>query len=198
MFIFFLDGSSRSSQAASIGLVVLLGGLQHYGLKKYYAAVCVCGFLAAAAPGGFSRAGPRLPDAWLAGPRRLWARLVGDHAARTTASTFDGVLIRLRSMHAATWFEPSELSVSALRQAIADQPCRARAVYLERSDLERAYEASISDDGCAICTERWRSGDAFRRLPCRHCFHLECIDRWALSQAIKGVEPDCPLCKARF
>ncbi|KAJ3205557.1 hypothetical protein HDU82_005130 [Entophlyctis luteolus] len=47
-----------------------------------------------------------------------------------------------------------------------------------------------SDVVCAICLEEYSSGETLRILPCRHEFHVDCVDRW-LSTAIHT----CPLCK---
>ena len=43
------------------------------------------------------------------------------------------------------------------------------------------------------------SDDVYRVLPrCGHCFHVECIDRWALLSAGRGKRPTCPLCNAQL
>lgn len=31
---------------------------------------------------------------------------------------------------------------------------------------------------CSICLERVERGQSARALPCCHCFHTRCIDRW--------------------
>jgi hypothetical protein len=41
---------------------------------------------------------------------------------------------------------------------------------------------------CVICTEDFVVGDDIRRLPCRHFFHLPCIDPWLVERS-----PTCPL-----
>uniref|UniRef100_A0A0D9W2Y1 RING-type domain-containing protein n=1 Tax=Leersia perrieri TaxID=77586 RepID=A0A0D9W2Y1_9ORYZ len=43
---------------------------------------------------------------------------------------------------------------------------------------------------CSVCLSRIRVGEATRRLPCRHAFHRDCVDRWLLS-----CRRTCPLCR---
>jgi hypothetical protein len=43
---------------------------------------------------------------------------------------------------------------------------------------------------CAVCQTDATEGDAFRSLPCKHSYHVECIDTWLKSNRT------CPLCKA--
>ena len=45
-------------------------------------------------------------------------------------------------------------------------------------------------DECRICLSKIRLGEATRRLPCRHVFHRDCVDRWLLS-----CKRTCPLCR---
>ncbi|NXB69749.1 TOPRS ligase, partial [Donacobius atricapilla] len=47
--------------------------------------------------------------------------------------------------------------------------------------------ATERDDSCPICQDSWK--DVATALPCRHCFCLGCILRWA------GRNPSCPLCR---
>ena len=47
------------------------------------------------------------------------------------------------------------------------------------------------DDACSICTESMP--DAHCQLPCKHCFHADCILTWANQHARK-----CPLCRSQI
>lgn len=117
-----------------------------------------------------------------------WSRLF---ASPRDTTRLDAVLSRLRSMPTVKWCPASDLSIRELRDAV-------RGNFIERRELEQAYNEAW-DDVCAICAEAWQPGDVCRRLAnCRHNFHLECIDRWALTSADKGRLPLCPLCKAQF
>jgi len=48
---------------------------------------------------------------------------------------------------------------------------------------------------CSICfaplTER-----TTRKLPCEHCFHIRCIDRW--KRSCGASDPTCPMCRTPF
>lgn len=130
--------------------------------------------------------------------QRQWQRLLrflrNDGTGPVDPSHFHAVLGRLREMPTEKWQPAADLSIRELRQRLRG---RDRNV-LERKDLERAYTEAY-DDVCAICAEPWAAGDVLRRLkPCDHHFHIECIDRWAMTSADKGRTPLCPLCKAKF
>jgi hypothetical protein len=43
---------------------------------------------------------------------------------------------------------------------------------------------------CAICLEDFVDDDQLRQLPCRHEFHIECIDPWLTTR-----KRFCPICK---
>jgi hypothetical protein len=40
-----------------------------------------------------------------------------------------------------------------------------------------------------VCLNEYEAGETLRVLPCTHRFHVECIDRWLLTQSCT-----CPLC----
>lgn len=50
---------------------------------------------------------------------------------------------------------------------------------------------------CVICLDRFQDGDRLRVLPCKHLFHMGCIDKW-LSGTFSYhdcVTSGCPTCK---
>ncbi|KAE9552878.1 hypothetical protein FO519_003905 [Halicephalobus sp. NKZ332] len=50
------------------------------------------------------------------------------------------------------------------------------------------FEEGQEDDECAICMIDFEVGEATRRLPCNHVYHLQCIDDWLLRSFT------CPSC----
>ncbi|ORZ17172.1 hypothetical protein BCR42DRAFT_414068 [Absidia repens] len=46
------------------------------------------------------------------------------------------------------------------------------------------------DEKCAICLEFYEDDEMIRTLPCRHEFHLHCIDIWLTTR-----KKFCPICK---
>lgn len=48
-------------------------------------------------------------------------------------------------------------------------------------------------DVCAICLEEFCYGNVVKILPCKHVFHVDCLDPWCLKQ-----NASCPICKRHF
>jgi hypothetical protein len=48
---------------------------------------------------------------------------------------------------------------------------------------------------CAICLEDYTPSDYYRKLPCGHTFHTDCVDTW-FSNTRKVEQIACPTCKA--
>ena len=57
------------------------------------------------------------------------------------------------------------------------------------------YGLSQSDT-CVLCLETYATDDVLRMLPCKHYYHVECIDQWLLVSQRGAVQRYCPLCKA--
>eukprot|EP00540_Astrosyne_radiata_P023517 CAMPEP_0116830356 /NCGR_PEP_ID=MMETSP0418-20121206/4718_1 /TAXON_ID=1158023 /ORGANISM="Astrosyne radiata, Strain 13vi08-1A" /LENGTH=165 /DNA_ID=CAMNT_0004459451 /DNA_START=171 /DNA_END=668 /DNA_ORIENTATION=- len=42
---------------------------------------------------------------------------------------------------------------------------------------------------CLICQSPYEQNDEIRRLPCGHCFHVDCVDQWLAKKDA------CPCCR---
>ncbi|KAL6629996.1 hypothetical protein ACP70R_029761 [Stipagrostis hirtigluma subsp. patula] len=62
-----------------------------------------------------------------------------------------------------------------------------------RAAVEGLPEVALSEEeasrGCAVCKDGIATGERAVRLPCKHCFHGDCIRPWL---AIKNT---CPVCR---
>ncbi|DAZ93295.1 TPA: hypothetical protein N0F65_012461 [Lagenidium giganteum] len=45
------------------------------------------------------------------------------------------------------------------------------------------------EDACPICLVGFEEGDQLRKMPCKHLFHVPCIDEWLTKSKL------CPMCK---
>jgi hypothetical protein len=52
-------------------------------------------------------------------------------------------------------------------------------------------------DTCAICLEDYLPQDYYRKLPCGHTFHTECVDTW-FANTVKVEQIACPTCKSDY
>lgn len=69
----------------------------------------------------------------------------------------------------------------ATRAAVANLPTK---TYL------LANREPNDPDICAVCLDNFAENDRLRRLPCKHEFHVACIDPWLLTR-----KRTCPICK---
>ena len=67
---------------------------------------------------------------------------------------------------------------------------------VEKRELLRALveSDSTSNRTCSICCEDYASGDVLRILPCKHKYHLECIEKWFVTSSQYVRSPSCPYC----
>ena len=91
------------------------------------------------------------------------------------------VLPRLQALPIELWKPVASLSVEELVRRLEAMGALPDPRSLERRELESAY-AQAAEPTCAICQEDYEEGDPCRTLwpKCRHAYHVECFDRWAL------------------
>ncbi|XP_047083045.1 uncharacterized protein LOC124693610 [Lolium rigidum] len=77
----------------------------------------------------------------------------------------------------------SMVSVQAPESVVNALPCKS---------YKKLVTAQCSADleQCHICLTEYEDGDQIRTLPCKHEFHLQCVDKW-----LKEVHRVCPLCR---
>jgi len=77
----------------------------------------------------------------------------------------------------------SMVSVQAPESVVNSLPCKS---------YKKLETPQCSDDmeQCHICLTEYEDGDQIRTLPCKHEFHLQCVDKW-----LKEIHRVCPLCR---
>ncbi|RHY62268.1 hypothetical protein DYB34_013248 [Aphanomyces astaci] len=91
---------------------------------------------------------------------------------------------------------PSTCSVHEIKQRLVLRGV-AHAQVIEKEELVRLLHNFRGGPtaSCCICCEDYAAGDVLRILSkCKHDFHLECLDKWALTLANSTRAPSCPLC----
>jgi len=84
-------------------------------------------------------------------------------------------------------FEPELQNQSTVSLGAASQE-EVDALPIKIFDLKKKKEND--PDCCAICIDDFVDGDKLRVLPCRHEYHVECIDLWLTTR-----KRFCPICK---
>lgn len=67
-------------------------------------------------------------------------------------------------------------------EQVGEMPERA----LTAAEVARLPDSAKS---CSVCLDEFEAGSSVRWLPCMHCYHRDCIDKWLREKAM------CPLCK---
>jgi hypothetical protein len=60
---------------------------------------------------------------------------------------------------------------------------------LEKTVFSEHDVAPEGEECCAICLGDYEAQDELRVLPCKHTFHVSCVDEWLLKKAT------CPRCR---
>ncbi|KAG5509163.1 hypothetical protein JKF63_06172 [Porcisia hertigi] len=62
-----------------------------------------------------------------------------------------------------------------------------------RNSMPDATAEDLARDGrCTICYEDMMLGGGTKRLPCGHCYHMDCLERWLEGHST------CPYCRANI
>ncbi|XP_059141527.1 uncharacterized protein LOC131929383 isoform X2 [Physella acuta] len=91
----------------------------------------------------------------------------------------------------------SLIALSVLHLSLQKWGCCGRSLTrweVKRIPLKRFQKTEGDDcqDKCPICHEEFNEGRLIRQLPCNHCYHSYCVDRWLVKMSNR-----CPLCKQR-
>ena len=60
---------------------------------------------------------------------------------------------------------------------------------IDKIPKEKFSRYKFIDDKCIICQYEFQPNEIVKVLPCKHCFHPECIEEWLKNQKV------CPYCK---
>eukprot|EP01025_Chloroclados_australasicus_P042761 TRINITY_DN4548_c0_g1_i1.p2 TRINITY_DN4548_c0_g1~~TRINITY_DN4548_c0_g1_i1.p2 ORF type:complete len:248 (-),score=16.87 TRINITY_DN4548_c0_g1_i1:936-1679(-) len=92
-----------------------------------------------------------------------------------------------------------QMSVHELKEYMNKLGIQSRGLLEKEELVNQVIEKGGSTwQTCSICFDDYQSGDAIRRLPCMHTYHIECIDRWLLSSTDLSRLPACPFCNTNI
>ena len=67
--------------------------------------------------------------------------------------------------------------------------CGPASTFAFAPSLAAGKEENHTEVKCQVCQFPYEGGDVLRRLPCGHCFHVDCIDTWL------ATKDTCALCR---
>ncbi|KAA8522926.1 hypothetical protein F0562_009349 [Nyssa sinensis] len=84
--------------------------------------------------------------------------------------------------------QPMSLSLSMVSRPAPDS-------VVDSFPVKNHRKADTTESGddvaqCYICLAEYEEGDKIRVLPCRHEYHMSCVDKW-----LKEIHGVCPLCR---
>eukprot|EP00878_Enallax_costatus_P030934 GHUV01033750.1.p1 GENE.GHUV01033750.1~~GHUV01033750.1.p1 ORF type:complete len:171 (+),score=67.90 GHUV01033750.1:670-1182(+) len=111
---------------------------------------------------------------------------------------WDKVVATLQKLPMETVVTAAELEQETpqqLKQRLAKAGISCNGCIEKRELISKVLEiGGSSGSSCSICCEDYAAGDVVRVLPCKHRYHIECVDRWFLSATDYSREPACPMC----
>mmetsp|Transcript_19518 Transcript_19518/g.37677 ORF Transcript_19518/g.37677 Transcript_19518/m.37677 type:complete len:225 (+) Transcript_19518:181-855(+) len=70
------------------------------------------------------------------------------------------------------------------------RPTAPEAIEALPEEVVKAQDERLSSGmDCAVCKEEFEVGSTYRRLPCQHCYHSDCILPWL------STHNSCPVCR---
>lgn len=109
------------------------------------------------------------------------------------------VLQKLPTDVVVTRKELEQRTISELKEQLAKQGVSSAGCVEKRELIDKLLAAGgSSSTSCSICCEDYAAGDVVRLLPCKHRYHIECVDRWFLSSTDYSRAPACPMCNGRL
>ena len=112
--------------------------------------------------------------------------------------TFDQVVHALQALPLETVESEDtlkHLSVHELKERLKHSGIDSSSCLEKQELVEKLLEVGGSSGStCSICCDDYVPGDVLRILPCKHRYHLECVDRWFLSSTDYSRPPACPMC----
>lgn len=95
----------------------------------------------------------------------------------------------LDSLIPATPYSPSFKESHACRQCSSGGEAKVVAGPGEAAADVQGPDEKYEEDICTVCIEKYRDGEAVRKLFCNHIFHKDCVDPWLLKNG------SCPVCR---
>lgn len=77
-----------------------------------------------------------------------------------------------------------ELLARVKREAFSED--RRKSV-VSKNGAKMKNSARVFDDSCSICMENFRQGEDVLITPCKHCFHVQCLQNWMNKSVVKSL-----------
>ena len=139
------------------------------------------------------------PRAWFDAVAEIARPAFAPRTDRTASrAKLEEVIERVKGFRTRIFTPIDDLSVREL-MSLAKERSVSVTPGQERKELVASVRdaCATSHETCVVCSEDFARGDILRVLPtCAHTFHLECLDRWAYSTALRGTALKCPICSA--
>lgn len=69
---------------------------------------------------------------------------------------------------------------------------------IKRLCVNKPRKCKDTEVNCTICCEDIKYTEYIRELPCTHCFHKKCVDKWFVSFMKEKEDITCPLCRKKI